>query len=153
VVAKPVAWLGSSLADLRAFPKDARRAAGYQLGRVQQGLLPTDWKPMTAVGAGVIEIRVHTRVEHRVFYIAKFEEAVYILHAFEKQTRQTPQPDIVLARRRLADLLRRRTRKRKVRQPPREGGSIDHKDSTFERQRVSRPRVFRRRGGEPQDPI
>ena len=112
---KPVSWLGSSLEDIRAFPKDARRAAGYQLGRVQQGLLPTDWKPMTAVGSGVIEIRVHTRVEHRVFYIAKFEEAVYVLHAFEKRTRQTPQPEIVLAKKRLADLIRRRVQKPEAR--------------------------------------
>jgi phage-related protein len=103
-----VRWLGSSLEDLRAFPEDARRAAGYQLGRVQQGLLPTDWKPMTTVGSGVIEIRVHTRVEHRVFYVARFEDAVYVLHAFEKRTRQTPQREIALARRRLADLNRRR---------------------------------------------
>ena len=66
---KPLSWLGSSLEDLRAFPADARRNAGHELGRVQQGLLPTDWKPMTAVGEGVIEIRVHTRVEHRVFYV------------------------------------------------------------------------------------
>ena len=108
---KPVSWLGSSLDDVRAFPEDARRAAGYQLGRVQQGLLSTDWKPMTTVGPGVIEIRVHTRVEHRIFYVAKFEEAVYVLHAFEKRTRQTPQPEIELARKRLADLIRRRTRK------------------------------------------
>jgi len=108
---KAVSWLGSSLEDLRAFPEDARRAAGYQLGRVQQGLLPTDWKPMTTVGAGVIEIRVHTRVEHRVFYIAKFEEAVYVLHAFEKRTRQTPQSEIALAQKRLADLIRRRAQK------------------------------------------
>ena len=106
-----MSWLGSSLEDLRAFPEDARRAAGYQLGRVQQGLLPTDWKPMTTVGAGVIEIRVHTRVEHRVFYIAKFEEAVYVLHAFEKRTRQTPQSEIALAQKRLADLIRRRAQK------------------------------------------
>lgn len=106
-----MSWLGSSLEDLRAFPEDARRAAGYQLGRVQQGLLPTDWKPMTMVGPGVIEIRVHTRLEHRVFYIAKFEEAVYVLHAFEKRTRQTPQSEIVLAQRRLADLIRRRVQK------------------------------------------
>ena len=108
---KPVAWLGSSLEDLRAFPEDARRAAGYQLGRVQQGLLPIDWKPMTTVGSGVIEIRVHTRVEHRVFYVAKFEEAVYVLHAFEKRTSQTPQPEIALAQKRFADLIRRRARK------------------------------------------
>jgi phage-related protein len=111
VAEKPLAWLGSSLDDLRAFPDDARRAAGYQLGRVQQGLLPTDWKPMTTVATGVIEIRVHSRVEHRVFYVARFDEAVYVLHAFEKRTRQTPQPEIALARKRLADLIRRRTRK------------------------------------------
>lgn len=105
-----MAWLGSSLEDVGAFPKDARRAAGYQLGRVQQGLLPTDWKPMTTVGPGVIEIRVHTRVEHRVFYVAKYAEAVYVLHAFEKRTRQTPQSDIQLAQKRLADLMRHRAK-------------------------------------------
>ena len=66
---------------------------------------------MTTVGPGVIEIRVHTRVEHRVFYIAKFEEAVYVLHAFEKRTRQTPQSEIALAQKRLANLLRRRAQK------------------------------------------
>ena len=104
-------WLGSSLEDLRSFPEDARRDAGYQLGRVQQGLLPTDWKPMTTVGPGVIEIRVHTRAEHRVFYVAKFEEAVYVLHAFEKRARQTPQSEIALAQKRLADLIRRRAQK------------------------------------------
>ena len=103
-----MSWLGSSLEDLRAFPDDARRAAGYQLGRVQHGLLPTDWKPMTTVGPGVIEIRVHTRVEHRIFYVAKFEEAVYVLHAFEKRTRQAPQAEIALAKKRHADLIRRR---------------------------------------------
>jgi len=109
-----VYWLGSSLEDLRSFPEDARRDAGYQLGRVQQGLLPTDWKPMTTVGPGVIEIRVHTRAEHRVFYVAKFEEAVYVLHAFEKRTRQTPQAEIALAHKRLADLIRRRAQKREA---------------------------------------
>jgi phage-related protein len=111
---KPLCWLGSSLADLRAFPEDARRAAGYQLGRVQQGLMPSDWKSMTTVGLGVYEIRVHTGVDHRVFYVAKSEEAVYVLHAFEKRTRQTPQPEIVLARARFAELRRRRARKQKA---------------------------------------
>jgi phage-related protein len=108
---KPISWLGSSLDDVRAFPAEARRAAGYQLGRVQQGLAPTDWKPMTTVGAGVLEIRVHTRVEHRVFYVAKFEEAVYVIHAFEKRTRKTSASDIALAQRRFADLVQRRAQK------------------------------------------
>ena len=111
---KPLCWLGSSLEDLRAFPDDARRAAGYQLGRVQQGLMPSDWKPMTTVGAGVFEIRVHTGVEHRIFYVAKYAQAVYVLHAFEKRTRHTPPAEIGLARKRLADLLRRRTQKQEA---------------------------------------
>jgi phage-related protein len=109
---KPLSWLGSALDDLRAFPADARRDAGYQLGRLQQGLLPTDWKPMTMVGSGVVEIRVHTRLEHRVFYVAKYEEAVYVLHAFEKRTPKTPQREIALSQSRLADLIRSRAKKK-----------------------------------------
>lgn len=110
---KPLAWLGSSLADVRAFPAEAKRAAGYQLGRVQQGLMPDDWKPMTGVGAGVYEIRIHTDLEHRVFYVAKYEDAVYVIHAFEKRTARTREADIALARRRLADFLRLQARQKK----------------------------------------
>jgi phage-related protein len=113
VAEKPVWWLGSSLADIRAFPDDARREAGYQLGRVQQALMPTDWKPVMTVGRGVYEIRVHTGLEHRVFYVAKFEEAVYVLHAFQKRTRQTTNADIGLARTRYADLLRQRAKEKR----------------------------------------
>ena len=105
MVDKVIRWLGSSLDDLRAFPEQARRDAGYQLSRVQQGLMPNDWKPMKAVGSGVYEIRIHTGTEHRVFYVAKYDDAIYVLHAFEKRTRQTRQADIVLARQRLAELL------------------------------------------------
>lgn len=114
MVEKPLCWLGSSLEDVRAFSDDARRAVGHELGRVQQGLMPSDWKPMATVGAGVYEIRVRTRLEHRVFYVAKFEEAIYVLHAFEKRTGRTPQADIALAQKRLADLLARRARKRET---------------------------------------
>jgi phage-related protein len=108
---KPLLWVGASLEDLRAFPAAARPEAGYQLRRLQQGLLPDDWKPMTSVGPGVAEIRIHSGVEHRVFYVAKYEEAVYVLHAFEKRTRQTRQADLELATKRLADLIRSRRRR------------------------------------------
>jgi putative addiction module killer protein len=104
MVDKVIRWLGSSLDDLRAFPEQARRDAGYQLSRVQQGLMPNDWKPMKAVGSGVYEIRIHTGTEHRVFYVAKHDDAIYVLHAFEKRSRQTRQADIDLARQRLAEL-------------------------------------------------
>lgn len=105
---KPLLWVGSSRGDLRAFPTDARRIAGFQLRRVQQGLEPNDWKPMPSIGAGVQEIRIHTGLEHRIFYVAKFAEGVYVLHAFEKRTKKTPQRELDLARDRFRALLRRR---------------------------------------------
>jgi phage-related protein len=105
---KPLFWLGSSLEDVRAFSKEARRAVGHQLGLVQRGLEPRDWKAMPTVGVGVYEIRVHAGTEYRVFYVAKFAESVYVLHAFEKRTRQTPQVDIAVAKKRLGDLRRLR---------------------------------------------
>lgn len=105
---KPLLWLGSSRNDVRAFPADARRVAGYQLRRVQQGRDPSDWKAMTSVGAGVREIRIHTGREHRVLYTAGFVEGVYVLHAFEKRTRKTQKQDLDLARGRLAALIARR---------------------------------------------
>ena len=85
---------------------------GFELRRVQQGLQPTDWKPMARVGVGVEEIRVHTGLEHRVFYIARFEEGVYVLHAFEKRSRKTPSREIEVARGRLREVLATRRRVR-----------------------------------------
>ena len=107
---RPLYWVGSVLDYLRAFPVTARRRAGYQLRRVQQGLMPDDCRPMSTVGAGVYEIRLDVGTAHRVFFVAKFMEAVYVLHAFEKRTRRTRRADLELARQRLAAVraLRRR---------------------------------------------
>lgn len=105
---KPLIWLGSSRSDLKAFPPDPRRVAGFQLRRVQQGLEPNDWKPIPVVGPGVQEIRIHTGLEHRVFYVAKFAAGVYVLHAFEKRTRKTPKRDLELARERFRALVMKR---------------------------------------------
>jgi phage-related protein len=102
VSGKHLHWVGSALDDLRNFPVNARRQAGYQLRRIQLGLMPDDWKAMKTVGSGVYEIRLHTDTAHRVFYIAKFAEAVYVLHAFEKRTNRTRKADIELAKERLA---------------------------------------------------
>ena len=87
---------------------DARRVAGFQLRRVQQGLEPNDWKPMPTVGPGVREVRIHTGLEHRVFYVAKFREGVYVLHAVEKRTRKTPRRELELARDRFRALVLKR---------------------------------------------
>jgi phage-related protein len=108
VPAKTIFWVGTSLEDIRGFPADARRIAGHQLHLVQQGLDPVDWKPMPSVGSGVYELRIRTRLEHRVFYIAKLSDRIYVLHAFEKRTRKTPQSDIELGRSRLSQVVRQR---------------------------------------------
>lgn len=99
-MAKPLRFVGSSLDDLRDFPDEARRGAGFELRAIQNGLEPTDWKPMWAVGPGVKEIRIHVLGEWRVIYVATLKDAVYVLHAFQKKTRKTSQQDIELARRR-----------------------------------------------------
>jgi phage-related protein len=98
----------SARRDLRAFPATARRGSGFQLRKVQQGLDPDDWKPMTSIGAGVREVRIQTDLAHRVFYVATFEEAVYVLHGFEKKTRKTSPHNLNLARDRYRALLKKR---------------------------------------------
>lgn len=105
---KALQWLGSARRDVRAFPRDARRLAGFQLRRVQQGLDPTDWKAMRGVGPGVREIRIHTALEHRVLYVASFAEAVYVLHAFEKRSRKAARGDVELGRQRYRALVGQR---------------------------------------------
>lgn len=105
---KRLVWLGDSLERLREFPADARRETGYQLERVQAGAMPADWKPMPSVGLGVNEVRVRVGGAYRVIYIAKFAEAVYVLHAFRKKTRRTAAADIALARARFGMLVKER---------------------------------------------
>lgn len=97
---KPLKFVASSLDDLRNFPDEARRAAGFELHAIQSGLEPSDWKPMQVVGSGVKEIRIHILGEWRIIYVAKHQEAVYVLHAFQKKTRKTSRQDIDLARQR-----------------------------------------------------
>ena len=104
---KPIAFVGSALEDLRDFPANARREAGYHRDRVQRGLDPDDWKPMTSIGPGVREIRVRDETgAFRVIYIATFAQAVYVLHAFQKKTQQTAKRDLDVATARLRQITR-----------------------------------------------
>jgi phage-related protein len=63
---------------------------------------------MAGLGHGVQEIRVHTGSEYRVIYVAKFERAVYVLHAFMKKTNRTPKGDLNVASARLKHVPRER---------------------------------------------
>lgn len=98
-------FLGDSLEQLRDFPETARKEAGVQLHKIQQGIEPSDWKPMTSVGQGVREIRIRDEAGiFRVLYIAKIEDTVYVLHAFQKKTQQTAKRDLDLAATRLRQI-------------------------------------------------
>lgn len=91
---KKLEFLGNTKNIIRNFPELAKREAGFQLDKVQKGLDPDDWKPMKSIGVGVKEIRIHESGEYRVIYVAKFQDAVYVLHAFSKKTQKTTQHDL-----------------------------------------------------------
>ena len=85
----------------------ARREAGHQLDRVQHGREPDTWKPMTTIGQGVREIRIRdTAGAFRVIYVAKFADAVYVLHCFQKKTQRTSKADLDLAAKRYRELVK-----------------------------------------------
>jgi phage-related protein len=108
---KQIRWLGNSLEEVKTFSDEAKRSAGHQLGLVQSGHDPLDWKPMESIGAGVKEIRIRVETSYRVIYVAKFSEAVYVLHAFVKKTQKTSKKDIDLSVDRYKALIRARNSK------------------------------------------
>lgn len=108
---KTVIFLASALDDLKKFSPVARREAGHQIDQIQKGLEPDDWKPMSDIGSGVNEIRIHADNEYRILYVAKLPEAIYILHAFVKKTEKTEKKDIDLASKRLKELIQERINK------------------------------------------
>jgi phage-related protein len=96
---KPIYWVGTSYKDLLAFTDEAKREAGYQLHRVQNGLDPENWKSFQRIGSGVKEIRIRCNNNaFRIMYVAKFASKIYILHAFKKKSRKTNEHDIEIAK-------------------------------------------------------
>ena len=98
---KDVIFCGTSLLDLRVFPSLARKKVGKQLERVQNGMMPTDWRPMPEIGMGVVEIRVADMSgAFRVIDLAKLRDKIAVLHCFQKKTQRTAPADLALARKR-----------------------------------------------------
>jgi phage-related protein len=112
---KPIDWRGSSLRDIKddeIFTPNARREAGHQLSQVQAGLEPDHWKPFNDAGAGAKEIIVDLDDGwFRVMYVAKFSEAVYVLHCFKKKTNTTAKHDKDVAATRYKALVQERSKK------------------------------------------
>jgi phage-related protein len=106
---KPLHFCGDAHDILATFPEEARRGVGFSLYMVQIGREPGDWKPMPTVGVGVREIRVRDEAgAFRVLYVAKFAEAVYVLHCFQKKAQKTAARDIELGQKRLKTLIEER---------------------------------------------
>lgn len=99
--------MGASREDLKFFPEAAQDSLGFELYRVQCGLDPKDWKPMSSVGPGVKEIRVRDAAGiFRMIYLATRPEGVYVLHCFQKKTQRTSRSDLELATERFKSIAR-----------------------------------------------
>jgi phage-related protein len=104
---KPVRWIGSSKADLSAFPEDVKRRVGGAIWEAQSGLKAPFAKPLKGFGgSGVLEVvEDFDGNTYRAVYTIRFAGVVYVLHAFQKKSRSgiaTPKPDMDLIERRLA---------------------------------------------------
>jgi phage-related protein len=106
---KEIRWEGSSFADLLKFSAPVRKEAGFQLGKVQAGQEPFDWKSFDDVGPGTKEIRIRDAAGiYRVLYVAKFDDAIYVLHCFQKKTEATAKHDKDIAETRYRAVIQNR---------------------------------------------
>ena len=107
-VTRPITWIGSSRTDLKRFPQQVRRDMGNALYAAQRGEVDPAAKPLRGFG-GVRVMEIvdrHDTNTYRAVYTAQFDEAIYVLHAFQKKSTRgiaTPTRDVDLIRRRLAD--------------------------------------------------
>jgi phage-related protein len=97
---RPLFWVASSKRDYREFPARVQHALGFELFLAQTGQHPPSAKPLKGFGSGI------DGNAYRAVYTVRFNEAVYVLHAFTKKSKRgikTPQRDIDLIKRRLKD--------------------------------------------------
>jgi len=105
---RPITWVGSSRTDLKRFPQQVRRDMGKALYAAQRGEVDPAAKPLRGFG-GVRVMEIidrHDTNTYRAVYTAQFDEAIYVLHAFQKKSKRgmaTPSREVDLIRHRLAD--------------------------------------------------
>lgn len=108
---KTLSWCATSKDDVSAFPRDAKLHIGHTLREIQNGVPLADLedvKSFASIGPGAYEITTHSGndgLDHRTFFVAKFPEAVYVLHAFEKKQQKTPPKEINLAKARYSNVV------------------------------------------------
>jgi len=103
----PIRWVGDAKEILSSFPPEVKTAFGYSLRRLQNGLLPDcDARRMASIGKGVWELKTSDeRTWYRVIYLTRIGNSLYILHAFEKNSRKTDRRDLAIAQSRLKSVL------------------------------------------------
>jgi phage-related protein len=108
---RPLVWMGDSRKNIRSFPDEVQASVGYALQLVQAGETPADAKPFKGVSSGVYEISKRYDTDtYRSVYAVKIGEKIYVLHAFQKKSKQgikTPQSDVDLIKQRYKDALAR----------------------------------------------
>jgi phage-related protein len=104
---KPITWMGSSRKDLTAMPVAVKKDFGGALHSVQDGRTPDGAKPLKGKAQGAMQLSEdHDGETYRAVYTVELEDAVYVLHCFQKKSKSgiaTPQADIDLIERRLKD--------------------------------------------------
>jgi phage-related protein len=97
-----VFWEGDSREVLQTFPEHVRQNLGFQLWRLQQGERPSDYRPLSSIGTGVFELRDQDeRAWYRVVFLSRINDVIYVLHSFEKKSREIPRKDFEKAKQRL----------------------------------------------------
>ena len=97
-----IAWEGDSREVLKAFPESVTENFGFELWQLQQGERPRDYRPLPSIGPGVFELRDQDeRTWYRVVYLSRIEDVIYVLHCFEKKSREMPKKDFEKAKQRL----------------------------------------------------
>jgi len=107
---KDIIYVGHSHKVIASFPDKAKQHVLALLDGIRWGVmpLPTEFKYVSTVGKGVYELRVKLNTQYRVFYVTKFQEGIYVLHAFVKKTQKTSKKDIDIGAKRYKDLIKYR---------------------------------------------
>ncbi len=104
---RPLLWVASSKRDFQEFPAPVQDELGFELFLAQTGQHPPSGKPLKGIGSGIVElIDDFDGDTYRAVYTVRFADAVYVLHAFKKKSKQgikTPQREIDLVKNRLRD--------------------------------------------------
>ena len=97
-----IAWERDSLEVISSFPAHVKQNLGYQLRLLQKGERPLDYRPVASIGSGVFELREEDkRGWYRVIYLSRINDVIYVLHCFEKKSRELPRNDAQIAKHRL----------------------------------------------------